>query len=302
MIAHKGSGFDSYVVLNNLPQWRTVKLIKNGSGIVSLKIINGYVDQNKKIPQYVHLRCGLLHFKDSLKNIGRSYKLQPCLPKQELEHDEIFEDNWEEKENQWLPYLKNDVLSTAFSYPRFSKGMEEVTGFGLKNCLTLPSLANKYFNSLRDESDEPIYTYNNEYMRHFVRQIIKGGRCSALNQYYKSNISKEVFNIISKELNVNGKDNVCEIINKNFEYTNKQRKIIEDENDSKFNDYRDNDEEERTEHINKEPIKLQRHKKLQKLNLNDVMMDFDATSLYPSAMWDENSVYPKIESGFAFKP
>ena len=31
-------------------------------------------------------------------------------------------------------------------------------------------------------------------------------------------------------------------------------------------------------------------------------MDFDATSLYPSAMWDENSVYPKIESGFDFKP
>ena len=32
------------------------------------------------------------------------------------------------------------------------------------------------------------------------------------------------------------------------------------------------------------------------------MMDFDATSLYPSAMWDENSVYPKTETGFAFKP
>ena len=31
-------------------------------------------------------------------------------------------------------------------------------------------------------------------------------------------------------------------------------------------------------------------------------MDFDATSLYPSVMWDEKSVYPKIESGFAFKP
>ena len=31
-------------------------------------------------------------------------------------------------------------------------------------------------------------------------------------------------------------------------------------------------------------------------------MDFDATSLYPSALWDENSVYPKIETGFAFKP
>ena len=31
-------------------------------------------------------------------------------------------------------------------------------------------------------------------------------------------------------------------------------------------------------------------------------MDFHATNLYPSAMWVENSVYPKIESGFAFKP
>ena len=31
-------------------------------------------------------------------------------------------------------------------------------------------------------------------------------------------------------------------------------------------------------------------------------MDYDATLLYPSAMWDENSVYPKIETGFAFKP
>ena len=173
LIAHKGSGFDSYVVLNSLPQWRTVNLIKNGSGIVSLKIFNGYVDQIKKIPQYVHLRCGLLHIKDSLKNIGKSYKLQPCLLKQELEHDEIFEDNWEEKENEWLPYLKNDVLSTAFSYARYSKRMEELTGFGMKNSLTLPSLANEFFNSLRDESDEPIYTYNDEFMRHFVRKSIK---------------------------------------------------------------------------------------------------------------------------------
>ena len=139
-------------------------------------------------------------------------------------------------------------------------------------------------------------------MRHFVGQSIKGGRCSALNQYYKSNISQEVFNIISKESNVNGNENVCEIIDNYFEYTNQQRKIGEDEYDSKFKDFRDIDEEGRTRHSNKELNKLLIHKKLQKLNQNDVMMDYDATSLYPSAMWDENSVYPKIESGFAFKP
>ena len=59
--------------------------------------------------------------------------------------------------------------------------MEELTRFGM-NRLTSPSLANKYFNSLRDENDEPIYTHNDQFMRHFVRQSVKGGRCSALNQ------------------------------------------------------------------------------------------------------------------------
>ena len=98
--------------------------------------------------------------------------------------------------------------------------MEELTGLGMKNSLTSPSLANKYFNSLRDESDEPIYNYNDEFMRHFIRQSIKKGRCSALNQFYKSNISGKVFNIVSKELGVNDNDNVCEIIDKYFENTN----------------------------------------------------------------------------------
>ena len=178
--------------------------------------------------------------------------------------------------------------------------MEELTGFGMKNSLTLPSLANKCFNSLTVQNDEVIYTYNDEFMRHFERQSIKRGRCSALNQDYKSNFSEEVFNIISKEIDNSG--NVCEILEKYFEYTIKHRKIIKDEQDSQFNDFRDNDEQGRTEHINKELDKLSKHKKLQKQNLNDVLMDFDARSLYPSAMWDENSVYPKRETGFDFKP
>ena len=44
------------------------------------------------------------------------------------------------------------------------------------------------------------------------------------------------------------------------------------------------------------------HKELSKLDSNKTQMDFDATSLYSSAMWDKSSVYPKIETGFAFKP
>ena len=93
---------------------------------------------------------------------------------------------------------------------------------------------------------------------------------------------------MSQELGVNG--NVCDILDKYFKYTNKHRKIIEDGYDSPLKEYRDNDQEERTKHTNKELNKLAIHKKLQKLNFNGVLTDFDATSLYPSAMSDENSV------------
>ena len=96
-----------------------------------------------------------MHIKDSKK--GKSYKLPSCLLKQELEHYEIQENNWEKKDTEWLANLKNDVLATAFSYARYTMAMEELTGFGMKNSLTLNSLANKDFNSLRDEKDELIY-------------------------------------------------------------------------------------------------------------------------------------------------
>ena len=44
------------------------------------------------------------------------------------------------------------------------------------------------------------------------------------------------------------------------------------------------------------------HEELSKLDSNITPMDYDATSLYPSAMWDQNRVHPKIESGFCFQP
>ena len=274
--------------------------IKIGAGILSLKLFNGYVDPVEKIPQDIHFRCGLLHIKDSLKNIGNGYKLEKSLLKQELEHVEIYEDNWEQKGNEWLLYLKNDALSTAFSYARYSKGMEAVTGFGMKNSLTLSSLANKSFSSLRDETNEPIYTYNDELIRHFVRQSIKGGRWSSLNQCHTSTIPDQVSNIMSEELGVDG--NICEISDKNFEYKNQHRKMLEDEYDSQNKGYRDMNHEERTKYISNKLIQLPIHEHLQKLNLNDVMMDFDSSSLYPSAMSDKSSVYPKKETGLAFKP
>ena len=164
-------------------------------------------------------------------------------------------------------------------------GMEELFNFGTKNSLTLPSLANNHFNSSRDEDDEPIYTYTDPFMRKFVRKAIKGGRFNAVNQHNKSEISDEAFNNISNVLAVNG--NICEILEKYFEFLNKSEKQNAREFDSKREDYRDIDQKEKTEYINKKLNMLPIHKELSKLNLDKTQTGFDPTSLYPSAMWDE---------------
>ena len=76
-------------------------------------------------------------------------------------------------------------------------------------------------------------------MTNFVRKSIKGGRCNAFNQHYKSEVSDEVFNIISKDLKVNG--NICDILEKYFEFLNEHEKQNAKEFDSKYDDCRDID-------------------------------------------------------------
>ena len=90
-------------------------------------------------------------------------------------------------------------------------------------------------------NNEPIYNYNDGFMRQFSRQRIKGGRCLAFNQYFKSSISDEVFNVISKNLNNN--DNICDFLDEQFEYIKKQTKKEENGYDSQFEKYGDINQE-----------------------------------------------------------
>ena len=191
--------------------------------------------------------------------------------KQEIEHDEFYEDTWEVTEDEWLPYKKSDVLSTAFCYARFSIGMQEVTAFGKRNSLTLPSLANKNFNSSRDEDNEPIQTYTNAFLKNFVRNSIKGGRCNSFIQHFNSEISDEVFNNISKELNVNG--NIYDLLEKYFEFLSKYENLYAKEHDSEYEDYRDINQREKIEYFNNEFNMLPVHEQLSQLDLNNTQMD-----------------------------
>ena len=215
-----------------------------------------------------------------------------------MNHNEVDGNNYKEKIDEWLPYVKNDFLCTAYSYARYIKAMEEITGFSMKDCLSLPGLGWKYFNSLRTKEDEPIYTYNDKYMRWFVRQSIKGGRVCSFNQYYKSKHCDDILKIINKELAVKG--TIYDTIEAYMEYKNKHFKIFEREYEDQFDDYRDENVEEKEKFINENLSNLRLHKLIKQIELVHLLWDFDALSLYPSAMWDENSIYPRIETGYAY--
>ena len=105
------------------------------------------------------------HLNYSLKKLGKTFKLQKELLKTEVNHDEIDCNNYKDKKDEWLDYVKQDVLCTAFSYARYCKAMEEKTGFSIKDSLSAPGPGWKHFNSLRTEEDEPIHTYIDKYMR-----------------------------------------------------------------------------------------------------------------------------------------
>ena len=240
----------------------------------------------------------MTHLNFSLKKLGKTFELQKELLKTEKNHDETYADNWRDKKSERVDYVKNDVLCTAFSYARYSQAMEDIIGFSMKDCLSLPGLGWKYFNSLGTEEEKPINTYNDKYMRWYVRQSIKGGHVCAFNQNYKSKNCKDFLKIISEELDVKG--NIYDIFEEHLKYKNRHLGIFEKEYESKFDDYRDINVDEKEKIIHEKLSKLPFHHSIEQRKLNELPSDFDAVSLYPGAMWAEKSIYPRIETGYAY--
>ena len=114
-------------------------------------------------------------------------------------------------------------------------------------------------------------------MRWFVRQSTKGGRVCAFNQYYKSKHFDDIKKIISKELCVKG--NTYEIFEEYLKYKNKHFKIFEKEYEDQFDDYRDEDVEEKEKYINKKSSEFRLRKITQRIELIHPLRDFDAVSL-----------------------
>ena len=82
--------------------------------------------------------------------------------KNETKYEEVFADFWKDKKDEWIDYVKNDFLCTACSYAGYLKAMEDLTGFDMKDCLSLSGLRWTYFSSLRTDTDEAVYSYNDK--------------------------------------------------------------------------------------------------------------------------------------------
>ena len=98
--AHNGSGFDTWIILSNLPSDKHLvgDVIKNGKEIISMKSFNGYIcNGEKQIPQYAIFRCGMTHLNYPLEELGKTFKLPKELLKTEMNHDEIDGKNWRDK-------------------------------------------------------------------------------------------------------------------------------------------------------------------------------------------------------------
>ena len=82
------------------------------------------------------------------------------------------------------------MLCLAFIYARDSMEMQTMSSFGIKGCLTEASLGWKCFGTYNKNRE--IYTFNDKYVRDFIRRSIKGGSVAALNRYFESNQCEEI--------------------------------------------------------------------------------------------------------------
>ena len=63
--------------------------------------------------------------------------------------------------------------------------MQNMGGFGNKDCLTEASLGWKGFGTYNN--DREFYTFDDKYVRDFIRKSIKGGRVAASIRYFETN-------------------------------------------------------------------------------------------------------------------
>ena len=291
LYAHNGSGYDSELIIENIPLSKTPP-VKKGGKLLNVNLENPYVtdkwigwfkrnhkltkqikvkDKEVRVKVYpkqnISLRCTMQHVNTKLSKWGESFNIPENLRKINFEITKINKDNYKEKENEWLPYLKNDVLSLACCMMLYNEMMIDISNLNMQTSLSLPGLTFSSWMNKMNKKEEKIYSSADKYTRYFIRKSVKGGRVAANIRKFDSSL--KIKKILKKYL---GDEN--DII-----------KII-----SKYNEIDKNSEMFRN--LTNE---------LKEIDKKNMMTALDVNSLYPSAMSDLNSEYPRMESVRKFK-
>ena len=176
--------------------------------------------------------------------------------------------------------------------------MQKMSVFSIKDCLTEASLGWKCFGTYNKNKE--FYTFNDKYVRDFIRKSIKGGRVGAFNRYFESKQCEEILNIIKNYFKINNNE-ISNIVDEYLKFIDIKREEFKLKFENGEKDYRKINKKELDNFLEKQLGELNISKDLQKINKDDLLVSYDFNSLYPSAQIDKNSTWPKIETAYPFK-
>lgn len=336
LIAHNSSGFDSYFPIKDGFEIKEKGLLKTSRGILNARI-NNYLlsetvkknirkkvneerkrkgwkvlERGAKISQTINLKCSYQHVKTSLSKWCNNFKLPSNICKMNYEIDQITHDNFMEKENEsivdgqlipgWKPYLINDVLSLAFCIYKYNNVMSDLVDEDITTHLTSSGVTFNGWRKHLQKDNIPLHSHVDLWTRKYIRKSIKGGRVSANIQRFKSNNCSKIIKVLQSHLNTSNESLLCnvsfaeslvELVQMYLKLKDKEHKTNEEKLHDKIVSKRIEDELKGHISNSNYPTKLE--------SQGEYLMAFDATSLYPSAMYDISSEYPKAESARKFK-
>ena len=185
------------------------------------------------------------------------------------------------------------MLCLAFIYARHSMEMQKMSGFGIKDCFTEASPGWKCFGTYN--KDREFYTFNDKYVRNFIRKSIKGGRVGSYIRYFEQKQCDEILLTIKKHLKINN-NGISNIVYEYFKYFKTKHNEFKSKFENDEKDYRKLNKKELDKFLDEKLGKLENSKDLQKTNKDALLVSYDFNSLYPSAQIDIDSTRPKIET------
>ena len=124
--AHNSSGFDSFIVLNNLDNKNipSLKIVKTDWGLKELSFRS---ENTGTKPHFIKTTCSNTHISGSLVEIWREYNVQLHLLRSVMSHATINEYNNNDFKLTWVPYLELSCLSLGVNYSRHAMQMRKLS-------------------------------------------------------------------------------------------------------------------------------------------------------------------------------